>query len=146
MTREHRDRARYPSVEDAIGEDPARFLDRDTRGRDPLDALRLPIARIRGIDRLEVLARWQAVARDLDAHPAIIDALRTRGNTLREHGERPRRDPDPDALRKRAAELAPEDPRDAVFLDEDGEEYVRSSADTRLRRVREQAGLEETDA
>lgn len=88
MTLPHRDRQVYPHVEDRVGEDPSRFLDReiltrpaikrskrtddghrrvpDTNVGDPLEFI---AARISGIDRLGVIGAWQAVEYDLIRSP-----------------------------------------------------------------------------
>lgn len=126
------DRARYPEIKEEIGEDPARWLDEDlwrrgmtrtkqrgsgyhsqvvlTEDEDVSHYGELVKARIRGIDSLEVLARWQAVERDLgrgeDGGPRqlVIDLLQERASELEEIGERPdrleygpRRAPDDDS-------------------------------------------------
>ena len=78
-----------------LGENPARFLDHDLveRGHRHTDHTlqRLVRARIRGIDRLEVVNAWIAVERKLDRGPRdqIIDLLEERKDYLEDHGERP---------------------------------------------------------
>lgn len=79
-----------------LGENPARFLDHDLveRGNRHTDRTlqRLVRARIRGIDRLEVVNAWIAVERKLDRGPRdrIIDLLEERKVYLEEHGGRPK--------------------------------------------------------
>jgi hypothetical protein len=103
-----RGRERYPHVEDEIGEDPARFLDReiltstslstvtrdgfkpDVRVSDPLEFI---ASRIRGIDRLEVIGAWYGVERRLIRTPdrgrdQIRELLQDRAAEIREHGDR----------------------------------------------------------
>lgn len=103
-------------IRDQIGEDPARYLDKDllepplmrteTVRRNHHDEVRLipdrdvapegimAIARIRGIDKLERVRAWQAVERRLgrgsDGGPRefIMDALDEREQTLLEIGDR----------------------------------------------------------
>lgn len=94
MTRAHRDREVYPHVQERIGEDPARFLDRDLDG----DALDFVESRIQGIDRFEVLAGWGDVERNLVRTPdgshneagrdQVIELLQNRACELEEHGDR----------------------------------------------------------
>lgn len=61
----HRDREVYPHVLEAVGEDPARFLDRDLGGGLPP----LVEARISGIDELRVVGAWQGVEHRLLRSP-----------------------------------------------------------------------------
>lgn len=121
MSRMHHDREVFPHVEERIGEDPARFLDReilvtsslqrfkrregrsnyvpDTATGDPLEFI---ASRIRGIDRLEVIGAWQAVEyrlirtegdhwRDQGGRDKIHELLQERARNLRAIGERPER-------------------------------------------------------
>lgn len=78
-----RDRAEFPAIVEQIGEDPARFLDRDVSADDlaPL---------IRGIDSVERVRAWAAVERAIDRGPRreILEALDRRGDVLDEIGER----------------------------------------------------------
>lgn len=124
-------RARYPDVKRAIGEDPARFLDHQLVERGPAHTdetmQRLVRARIRGIDRRDVAARWLAVERDLERGPrrTIIDWLTDRMAELDERGDRPDRLP---AGPRRPPEAYEQDAETPVrFVDEDGEEYQRSA-------------------
>ena len=77
-----------------LGENPARFLDRDLieRGNDHTDRTlqRLVFARIRGIDRLETVNAWIAVERKLNRGPRgrAIDLLEARKAQLEDHDER----------------------------------------------------------
>lgn len=81
------------NLQAAIGEDPARYLDKDLvsgEGRE------LALARIRGIARIEVVRAWRAAERRLaardDREPRgkILELLEERETYLQEHGERPR--------------------------------------------------------
>lgn len=93
MTR-RRNREVYPHVEEQIGEDPARFLDRELDS----EVLRFIESRISGIDRLEVLAAWGDVERNLIRTPdgsyteagrdRILDLLEQRARELETLGER----------------------------------------------------------
>jgi hypothetical protein len=80
-----RDRERFPAVREKIGEDPARFLDY----QDPED-LRLARARIRGIDRQEVIVEWLRVERELERGPRedVIEWIQQRNREIIEHGDR----------------------------------------------------------
>lgn len=77
-----------------LGENPARFLDHSLveRGNRHTDFTlqRLVRARIRGIDRLEVVNAWIAVERKLDRGPRdlVIKLLEERKAYLEDHGER----------------------------------------------------------
>lgn len=94
------DRQSFPTVKDRIGEDPARFLDVSVYTPDEESSpLSTALARIRGIDRLEVLAAWEAVERALgnergDAtreecpRKGILYPIEDRRRELEEHGER----------------------------------------------------------
>jgi hypothetical protein len=81
-----RDREQFPAVKDRIGEDPARFLDYP---EDP-EGLRLAYARIRGIDRQEVVVEWLRVERELERGPreTVIGWIQERNRELVEHGDR----------------------------------------------------------
>lgn len=124
-------RAAYPDVQQAIGEDPARFLDAPLveRGQSHTDQTRqrLVRARIRGIDRREVAARWLYVERDLERGPrkTIVEWLTDRMAELDEIGDRPERLP---AGPRPAPGALEQDAEPTVrFVDEDGEEYTRSA-------------------
>jgi len=108
-------RARYPERQTEIGEDPARWLDRDILGRsavkqqaDPdseFGEMRLATdtdvstygmmlrARIRGIDKLPVIRHWLEVEHDLDRGPrdTVVELLQERADELKNIGERPDR-------------------------------------------------------
>lgn len=59
-------RQSFPKVEAEIGEDPARFLDAGIFTPDgESSGLSTALARIRGIDRLEVIGAWQGVEKAL---------------------------------------------------------------------------------
>ena len=96
------DRARFPDLEADVGEDPARVLD----GADKA----LVLARIRGIDYLDVLDAWLAVERRLfDGRSAVIEALESRREELEVDGERDLSGVDLEAIRARhRAEAAAE--------------------------------------
>jgi hypothetical protein len=80
------------NLEAAIGEDPARYLDRSLASGNGRE---LAFARIPGIDRLEVVNAWRAAERRLatrdDREPRgkLLDLLDEREAYLQEHGERP---------------------------------------------------------
>lgn len=61
-----RDRETFPSLQDEIGEDPARYLDVDR-----VSDLELARARIRGIDFIEVIRAWKAAERNLAANGVV---------------------------------------------------------------------------
>lgn len=116
--RRTRDRLEFPELKDRLGEDPARFLDRDLVG--DRDAQRMIRDRIDGIDFLEELSVWRAVERKLADHydreprPGVISALDERGIWLEEHGDRDER--------TTRIDRGPPLESCAVFLDENGEE------------------------
>ncbi|SDJ33799.1 hypothetical protein SAMN05216226_102192 [Halovenus aranensis] len=85
------DREEFARLRRDFGEDPARFLDHDLI--QDSDKRQLAMARIRGIDRIEVIRGWIAVERALDrpTRTGIIRALEEREDTLQEIGERPER-------------------------------------------------------
>lgn len=101
-------RPTFPALVEDIGEDPARFLhDPDDEKED------LAVARIRGIDYVQVLNAWLAVERRLNGGRAnIIRAIETRRQYLEEHGERQQLGPE--QLERRRKERMPDD------LDDDG--------------------------
>lgn len=81
-------------LQDKIGEDPARYLDADLLMNS--DRRELARARIRGIDRIEVVGAWKAAERkladrdDRDPRSKVLEWLDERKAHLQEHGERPR--------------------------------------------------------
>ncbi|MFB6071120.1 MAG: hypothetical protein ABEJ76_08865 [Halanaeroarchaeum sp.] len=93
------DRETYPAIADRIGEDPARYLDRDllTPASDDVQD-DLFAARLSGIDRLEVIEAWIEVETRLQRGPRqhVLARLNQRKRYLEEHGERdlPGRSPD----------------------------------------------------
>lgn len=103
-------REQFPSLRDQIGEDPARYLDRDD--------LYIAKIRIRGIDFIEVVRAWKAVERRIDRGPReeVMQLLEERESFLQEHGERDER-------------AAPADrdvrPKEVFWIDEDGRRYKR---------------------
>jgi len=83
-----------------IGENPVRFLDREI----PVDAespTSMFIARVRGIDRLEVVGAWLGAERRLaneqgrQPRDHVIQLLQRRREYLQENGERPEEVPHP---------------------------------------------------
>jgi hypothetical protein len=85
------DRETFPDVQEQIGEDPARYLDRPIYAPgEQSSPLLTAKCRIRGIDRLAVIGAWQAVERALDRGPrqSILELLAQRRESLVEHGER----------------------------------------------------------
>ena len=111
------DRARYPDRADEIGEDPARWLDKDLTARsmqrqqadetpsrqamrlvedtDTTTAGKIVRDRISGIDSLIVIKHWLEVESDLDRGPrdGVITLLQERADELKQIGERPDRLP-----------------------------------------------------
>lgn len=85
------DRERFPKLVEDIGEDPAQFLDHDFVRADGDTPLRTAIARIKGIDSLQVAHAWLAIERRLDRGPReqVVDVLEDRIAFLEAHGERP---------------------------------------------------------
>ncbi|WP_440989267.1 hypothetical protein [Haloarchaeobius baliensis] len=125
------DRELRERIVEAIGEDPARFLDHDLVGDD--DARRLAVARIEGIDRLQVINCWKQCERALarDTREKVLALLDRRRDYLLEHGERgdrPRRDPE--TIEEWSAET--------IYLDADGNPVERGrSATAKLHEVRQ---------
>ena len=121
-------------IVDAIGEDPARFLDHDLVGEN--DARRLAVARIEGIERLQVVNCWKQCERALDRETRgqVMVLLNRRRDHLLEHGERddwPRAESD--EIREWSAET--------VHVDADGNRVERSrSATAKLHEVRADGG------
>lgn len=121
------DRERFPEIEASIGEDPADVLDRDVIERGPKHTSKTArpqlVARIRGIDYLGVVNAWIQVERALDRGPRepVMELLERRRDWLLENGDRD------DRL---DGERTPAAPKDAVWFDEDGEVYDRSTSAT----------------
>jgi hypothetical protein len=100
---------------DHIGEDPARWLDRDLVGGDPgggMDPRAWLAVRVDGIDELAVVRAWQAVERRLakrdgrEPRQAVLDLLDDREAALREQGERwDRPETDPGSVPSRDARV-----------------------------------------
>ena len=125
------DREQFPSVEDHIGENPARFLDCPLFSGSPGSSPFLTKARIDGIDRFPVVNAWIAIERKLERGPRdrVIELLEDRKRELQQNGERPDlEDQNIDELRE---EVEPTESV-AVWPDRDGGE--RS-----VLKVREQA-------
>lgn len=132
------DRERFPDVEERIGEDPARVLDRPlikpTRSKTS-SPFALAEARIRGIDRLGVLNGYLQVERSLDRGPRdqVVELLEQRRDLLLELGDRDDRDVGP-------RDPAPE--KDVVIIDEDGnpepyEKARKGTASAKVQSVRD---------
>lgn len=150
-----RGRQEFPALKDDIGEDPARWLDRDliTPGATRIDVdryadgtvddarvvvdrrvssgIEFVDARIRGIDHIEVVRAWIAVERALGRGPdggpreQIIARLEKREQQLEQIGERPERLED-------AGERTPAPPKDVVWSDtEDGSRPEMASVGNR---------------
>jgi hypothetical protein len=84
-----RDRERFPEIAEEIGEDPARWLDRDLLESTPGDETetwRLQ-RRVDGIHSLEVARRWAEVERELERGPreVVMDMIRERVAALNRH-------------------------------------------------------------
>jgi hypothetical protein len=120
-------RESFPEIAAAIGEDPARYLDRDFVADPPdpggMHSREWLWVRIQGIDDLGVIARWQAVERQLDRSPdegrePVMQLLRKRAKQLQQGGERAERC-DLEAARDRKRErLARSQDRDAEWYRE----------------------------
>ena len=126
-----------------LGENPARFLDHDLveYGNRHTDHTlqRLVQARIRGIDRLEVVNAWIAVERKLDRGPRdrIIDLLEERKAHLEDHGERDLPDLSAEERRERArTQFEQCRGRKVTSGDDDGP----LSASQKLHRIRADGG------
>ncbi|MFC4550076.1 MULTISPECIES: hypothetical protein [Halorussus] len=124
-----------------LGENPARFLDHDLvehgSGHTDHTLQRLVFARIRGIDRLEVVNAWIAVERKLDRGPRsrVIDLLEERRAYLEEYGERDLPNLSAEERRERALSLYKQSPKSDT---ESGEEAL--SAAQKLQRMRSERG------
>ena len=128
-------------LKDKLGENPARFLDNDLIERGPSHTdqtlQRLVLARIRGIDRIEVVNAWTAVERKLDRGPRdrIIDLLEQRKNHLKEHGERDLPNLTAEERRERARRLYGQSPKS----EDEGDEESLSAAQ-KLQKIRTEGG------
>jgi hypothetical protein len=138
------DRKEFPDIESEIGEDPARFLDRplapDYHTDGDTTPMALAKARIRGIRKASVAARWLEVEHHLDRGPreSIVERLEQKARELNEHGDEEVPGRDPEELRERAAEVATESV--AVWPDRSGGERssTYSSVAERQQRQRDQ--------
>jgi hypothetical protein len=128
-------------LEDAVGEDPVRFLDADLVVDD--DARELVLARIDGLARVDRVNAWLAAERRLgnpddapyrEACPrqAVVQRLLKRREYLEDQGERPRDipaalDADPRSVPDRfhPIPVGESNGGTATFVDEDGREYER---------------------
>lgn len=113
-----RNREVYPHVEDAIGEDPARFLDREL----DQDALAFLESRIEGIDELDVIGAWRGVEAKLvrtpdradgqpPGRPMVRELLQRRARELETLGQR-------DDQLSRRREIVVDDDQDDVEDDQ----------------------------
>lgn len=124
-----------------LGENPARFLDHNLveRGRGHTDRTlqRLVFARIRGIDRLEVVNAWIAVERKIDRGPRdrVIDLLEQRKAYLEKDGERDLPHWTAEERRARAQTLYDQSPK----ADRETDEEALSAAQ-KLHRMRTEQG------
>jgi hypothetical protein len=136
------DRKEFPDIESEIGEDPARFLDKPL-APDPhgdTTPMALAKARIRGIRKASVAARWLEVEHRLERGPreSIVERLEQRARQLQEHGERDLPGRSAEELREQAEEIATASV--AVWPDRAGGERssTYSSVAERQQRAREQ--------
>lgn len=143
------DREEFPEVAEQIGEDPARFLDKplapDFLSGGDTTPLALAKARIRGIDRLEVVARWLEVEHQLDRGPreSIVEKLEQRGRVLKEHGERELPNWSAEERRQCSAELFEESV--AEWPDRDGGERSSTFSSVAQRQQRQREERAATD-
>lgn len=110
------DREQFPSLEEQINEDPARWLDWPLLQRG--ENMR---ARIRGIDYLRVVRAWIAVERRIDRGPReqVMDWLEEREAQLESIGDRDER------TQKRELREKPE--RECIRIDHEGRPYRREA-------------------
>jgi hypothetical protein len=87
----------FPRIVERIGENPARFLDRDLTTSTPEGHAKPSLmleARIDGIDFVDVAIAYLAVETQLDREECprsgVIDRLEARKEWLQDHGDRPR--------------------------------------------------------
>jgi len=122
---------------DDLGEDPGRFLELPGADRRALDPDSLLAARLRGIDRLEVVRGWQAyerrraAERGSDPREGIMAALEATEQRIHETGGRRDHQEIADRAERRREALrhVDLDAAEATFVDFDGETYERSSTD-----------------
>ena len=125
-----------------IGENPARFLDQHIP-RNPDSPGSMFIARVRGIDHLEVIGAWQATERRLaaeqDREPRshVMEILDQRRQHLLEHGERSLPELTAGERRERARELF-EATEGRKPTSQDGDKPLSASA--KLARMRSEQG------
>lgn len=88
----------FPKIVERIGENPARFLDRDVMGTTPEGQSKPSLmleARIQGIDYLEVIGCYLAVETQLDREECprsgVMNLLEERKAWLEDHGDRDER-------------------------------------------------------
>jgi hypothetical protein len=84
------DRERFPEIAEEIGEDPARWLDRDLLESTPGDQSEKWFLRKRidGIASLEVARKWAEVERELERGPRdpVLDMIKERVAYFNRHG------------------------------------------------------------
>lgn len=114
-----------------LGENPVRYLDRQISAIP--DNSSLFFARVKGIDKLAVIQSWIAVERNLERGPRdhVVEILERRKNHLLDVGERPDLLTTPDETRPDRYQRRQEDrdlpPTEITWLDQDGEEFDRST-------------------
>ncbi len=158
-------RERFPRLEEDLGEDPARWLDRDLFGHgisrlkdrdapaynegdqrlirddkvsEPGQMIR---DRINGIDEIGTANAWMAVERGLERTPdggrdVIIGLLEQRIGELEEHGERDLPGLSAEELRELGVEkFEASEKGDALILGPDGEPTSRSEGTTASQKL-----------
>lgn len=158
-------RERFPRLKDDIGEDPARFLDRDlfehgqvrleernhaewdqsrqrlVRNQDVSAPGEMIRDRIRGIDKLAVASAWLAIERRLDRTPeggrdVVVGLLEDRIDELEAKGERDLPGRSSEELRELGVEAYENsDKVDIVYYGIDGEPTGRSSGKTASQKL-----------
>jgi len=118
----------FPHIVERIGENPARFLDRDVLGSTPSGESKPSLmleARIRGIDYQLVVDAYIYVELNLDREECprsgVLSMLKRRKEWLREHGDRPRGETTPH-------EAIPSTESVVVWDTEDGEQRTVARA------------------
>jgi hypothetical protein len=139
-------RERFPEIAEEIGEDPARWLDRDllesTPGDQP-EKWRLQ-KRIDGIASLQVARAWAKVERELERGPRdpVLDMIQERVAYLNRHGtlDELLEETDVDARR----EATPSTSSETVWTDRpDGDRKVNRADPNRYRATATDGGEQE---
>lgn len=142
------------SLKAQIGENPARFLDREIP-QIPESPTSMFRARLDGIDRLEVVGAWEAAERKLadergrEPRDHVMELLQQRREYLLEHGERPDdlRGEWPHELPDRYQPADRENPPKEVYVrTADGERVPYSRRPTRPSVGRSFSDLDATDS